>query len=109
MRLGISGSAAVALLVGALVALPAVGAAPSLSFGVMTVSSGGAAPRSVAAGDFNGDGQPDLAVANTDLLTVAGPVAPALVRVFATSAGGEATRGFVFDPPFAGGAYVAGE
>ncbi len=56
----------------------------------------------VAVTDVTGDGV-------VDLLTVAGPGAPAFVRVFATSAGGEAARGFVFDPAFAGGAFVNGQ
>ena len=45
-------------------------AAQTISFGAKTDLSGGAAPFSIAVGDFNGDGKLDLAVANSDINTV---------------------------------------
>ncbi len=46
------------------------GGSTSFGFGTQQPFSTGAGPFSVAAGDFNGDGKPDLAVANTNSNTV---------------------------------------
>src|SRR5207253_1600962 len=43
---------------------------PPASFGTATNFTAGAFPESVAVGDFNGDGKPDLAVANESGNTV---------------------------------------
>lgn len=43
---------------------------PDPSFATQQTFATGVSPRSVAIGDVNGDGRPDLAVANTDSSTV---------------------------------------
>src|SRR5439155_27288608 len=47
------------------ISLPVVLGSWAGSFGVATSFAVGSSPESVAVGDFNGDGRPDLAVANS--------------------------------------------
>src|ERR1041384_5684396 len=50
--------------------LPSVSSAQSITFAKVVNIKAGAAPRSVALGDFNRDGKPDVAVANSNSKTV---------------------------------------
>src|ERR1043166_8210804 len=50
--------------------LPSVSSAQSITFSKVVNIKAGAAPRSVALGDFNRDGKPDVAVANSSSKTV---------------------------------------
>src|ERR1043165_9486146 len=50
--------------------LPSVSSAQSITFAKVVNIKAGAAPRSVALGDFNRDGKPDVAVANSSSKTV---------------------------------------
>jgi hypothetical protein len=60
-----SSGAVVALICTVLVAVPGAGGAQSFSMSsAVTLPSGGAEPEAIAAGDFNGDGTADIAVAN---------------------------------------------
>jgi VCBS repeat-containing protein len=70
-------------LLAALLGSPAQAVTPQLSFGPAANVATGDGPASVAAGDFNGDGNPDLAVANQLSNTVS---------VLIGSAGGGFTR-----------------
>ena len=70
-------------LLAALLVSPAQAATPQLSFGPAANVATGDGPASVAVGDFNGDGNPDLAVANQLSNTVS---------VLLGSAGGGFTR-----------------
>src|ERR1043165_6703523 len=50
--------------------LPSVSSAQSITFAKVVNIKAGAAPRSVALGDLNRDGKPDVAVANSNSKTV---------------------------------------
>src|SRR5260221_14387804 len=85
--------ALLALVLGLLATVPAAEAGFTLPVNYET----GSTPQSVAVGDFNGDGKPDLAVANFDIL--------GFVTIFLGNGNGTFAYGGAFGSTF--GAYAS--